>query len=129
MADDPPTPSAQPPKARPNVSPMVRWKQAHASLAPFVLAPLILTASTGIAYRVVKDWMGWPRDRAHPLMTLHEGEWLKPLFGPHGETLYVVLNGLGLLWMLTTGALMLSQRLLRWWDSRQKRRNEGGEGT
>ncbi|MFM9087747.1 MAG: hypothetical protein ACKOPT_06360, partial [Cyanobium sp.] len=62
MATDPPIPRGQPLK----VSPMVRWRQAHATLAPFVLAPLLLTASTGVAYRVLKDWLGWPRDRAHP---------------------------------------------------------------
>ncbi|MEB3258543.1 MAG: peptidase, partial [Cyanobacteriota bacterium] len=63
-------------------------------------------------------WGGWNRDQSHPLMTLHEGEWLKPLLGGHAETLYVVLNGLGLLWMLGTGALMVWQRLQRWLASR-----------
>jgi hypothetical protein len=46
-------------------------------------------------------------------MVLHEGEWLKPLIGSGGETVYVLLNGLGLLWMLVTGASMLWQRLRR----------------
>jgi hypothetical protein len=41
-------------------------------------------------------------------MQLHEGEWL----GDQGKTIYVFLNGLGLLWMLSTGALMLVQKLL-----------------
>ena len=45
MADDPPTPRVQPL--------LVRWREAHASLAPFVLAPLLLTACTGMAYRVL----------------------------------------------------------------------------
>lgn len=88
-------------------------RQAHALLAPVVLAPLLLTACTGVAYRVLKDWFGWERNRAHGLMTLHEGEWLKAWFGPHGETVYVLLNGLGLLWMLGTGATMVWQRLRR----------------
>jgi hypothetical protein len=93
---------------------LVKWRQAHARLAPFVVAPLLITASTGVAYRVLRDWLGWGRDKAHPLMTLHEGEWLKPLLGGHGETLYVLLNGLGLLWMLGTGSAMVWQRLRRW---------------
>lgn len=117
MADDPPTPRAQPLQ--------VRWRQAHASLAPVVLAPLLLTACTGMAYRVLKDWGGWDRERAHALMTVHEGEWLKPLLGPQAETLYVVLNGLGLLWMLTTGALMVGERLRRWLAGRAKKGNSG----
>jgi hypothetical protein len=97
-----------------------RLRQAHAALAPIVLAPLLLTACTGVAYRVLRDWLGWERDRAHGLMTLHEGEWLKPLLGPHGETLYVVLNGLGLLWMVGTGITLLWQRLRRGISARGK---------
>ena len=97
----------------PSLPLMVRCRQAHAAVAPFVLAPLLVTASTGVAYRVLRDWLGWGRDQAHPLMTLHEGEWLKPWLGPHGETLYVLLNGLGLFWMVGSGALMVWQRLQR----------------
>ncbi|MEB3243594.1 MAG: peptidase [Cyanobacteriota bacterium] len=100
-----------------------RCRQAHAALAPFVLAPLALTAATGVAYRTLKDWAGWSRDQAHPLLTLHEGEWLKALFGPRAETLYVLLNGLGLLWMAATGAAMAWQRLRRW------RAPRGGGGS
>lgn len=94
-------------------------RQAHATVAPFVLAPLLLTACTGMAYRVLRDWLGWDRERAHNLMTLHEGEWLKPLLGSHGETVYVVLNALGLLWMVASGSAMLWQRWRRWLGGRK----------
>ncbi len=100
--------------------PLGAWcRQAHAMAAPFVVAPLALTACSGVAYRVLRDWLGWDRDQAHGLMTLHEGEWLKPLLGRHGETLYVLLNGLGLVWMLGTGLSLVGQRL---------RRRFGGKG-
>ena len=89
----------------------LRLRRLHAAVAPLVLLPLLLTVGTGIAYRMLRDWAGLGRDQAHLLMVLHEGEWLKPLVGPQGETLYVVFNGLGLLWMLATGASMLWQRL------------------
>ena len=91
----------------------LRLRRAHAALAPWVLAPLLLTVSTGLGYRLLKDWGGLERDQAHPLMVLHEGEWLRRWLGPGGETLYVLLNGLGLLWMLATGGAMLWQRLRR----------------
>jgi hypothetical protein len=91
----------------------LRLRRLHAALAPLVLLPLLLTVGTGMAYRLLRDWAGLGRDQAHILMVLHEGEWLKPLVGPGGETLYVLLNGLGLLWMLATGASMLWQRLRR----------------
>jgi len=91
----------------------LRLRRLHAALAPLVLLPLLLTVCSGMAYRLLRDWAGLGRDQAHILMVLHEGEWLRSLVGPLGESVYVLLNGLGLLWMLLTGALMLWQRLRR----------------
>ena len=101
----------------------VRLRQAHAWLAPLVLAPLLLSAVTGVGYRLLRDWGGLSRDQAHPLMVLHEGEWLQSWVGEVGETLYVLLNGLGLLWMLVTGGVMAGERLRRSW------RRRGGKGV
>jgi hypothetical protein len=80
-----------------------------------------LTVTTGVGYRVLRDWAGLGRDQAHILMVLHEGEWLKQWVGPQGETLYVLANGAGLAWMLITGAAMAIQRLRL-----QLNRGEGG---
>ena len=91
----------------------LRLRRLHADLAPFVLLPLLLTVGSGLAYRLLRDWGGLGRDQAHLLMVLHEGEWLRRWFGPTGETLYVLINGLGLVWMLVTGAAMVWQRLQR----------------
>lgn len=90
-----------------------RLRQWHAAMAPVVLLPLLLTVSTGMGYRLLRDWGGLDRDGAHGLMALHEGEWLRSWFGPAGETIYVLLNGLGLLWMLASGAGLVVQRLRR----------------
>ncbi|MGB5134968.1 MAG: peptidase [Prochlorococcaceae cyanobacterium] len=90
-----------------------RLRRLHAALAPLVLLPLLLTVSTGVGYRLLRDWGGLDRDQAHLLMVLHEGEWLTTWFGPNGETVYVLLNGLGLLWMLISGGAMALQRLAR----------------
>lgn len=90
--------------------PLRRW---HAGLAPVVLLPLAVTVSTGMAYRLLRDWGGLGRDQAHVLMVLHEGEWLNRWFGSTGETIYVLLNGLGLLWMLVSGGAMAVERLRR----------------
>jgi hypothetical protein len=102
--------NTSPAKAR---RPMALLRRAHGSMAPFVLLPLLLTVLSGMGYRLLRDWAGMGRDQAHLLMTLHEGEWLKRWFGPNGETIYVLLNGLGLLWMLGSGAAMALQRLRR----------------
>lgn len=84
----------------------------HATLAPIVLLPLLITVTTGVAYRLSKDWLGLTRDQVHFLMILHEGEYL----GPTLEPVYVLLNGLGLLWMLVTGSIMAVQNFRRTWQ-------------
>jgi len=99
---------------------LARLRTLHGLLAPFVLLPLLLTVTTGMGYRLLRDWGGVGRDQAHLLMVLHEGEWLQRWFGPPGETLYVMLNGLGLLWMVATGSAMAWQRI-----SRRFSRHEG----
>jgi uncharacterized iron-regulated membrane protein len=107
------------PRRLPLASRLRRW---HGALAPFVLLPLLLTVATGLGYRLLRDWGGLERDRAHLLMVLHEGEWLQRWFGRPGETIYVLLNGLGLLWMIGSGAAMLWQR----WRPARARATEGG---
>ena len=81
-------------------------RRLHGAVAPFVLAPLGITVFSGMAYRLLKDWAGLGRDQLHVLMVMHEGEWL----GKDLEPFYVLLNGLGLLWMLISGASLLLQR-------------------
>ncbi|MDB9525674.1 PepSY domain-containing protein [Oscillatoria sp. CS-180] len=85
------------------------FRKLHRTLAPIVLLPLLTTAITGVVYRLSKDWFGLSRDQVHILMTIHEGEYL----GPTLEPFYVLLNGLGLLWMLVTGSVMAFQHFMR----------------
>ena len=82
-------------------------RKFHKALAPWVFLPLILSALTGLFYRVSKDLLGYSRDDVHWLMSLHEGEWL----GDNGELIYVFLNSLGVLWMLITGIQMFSKQI------------------
>ena len=98
----------------------LRLRRWHAALAPVVILPLLVTVGSGLGYRLLRDWAGLNRDQVHLLMVIHEGEWLNPWFGPHGETLYVLLNGLGLLWMLASGAAMAVDTI-----ARRLRRMEG----
>ena len=104
----------------------VRLRRAHAALAPLVLLPLATTVLSGTGYRLLRDWGGLERDQAHWLMVLHEGEWLRQWFGPNGETVYVLVNGLGLLWMLASGAAMAIEQLGR--RLRRGRARPGGAG-
>ena len=82
-------------------------RQIHQALAPWVFLPLFLSAISGLFYRISKDLLGFSRDEVHWLMSLHEGEWL----GDNGELIYVLLNSLGVLWMLITGFQMFSKTI------------------
>jgi uncharacterized iron-regulated membrane protein len=64
---------------------------------------------SGVGYRLARDWFGASREQVHWLMTLHEGEWL----GPTLEPIVVLMNAVGLLWMLITGLALLIERWRR----------------
>ena len=95
----------------------MNFRRLHATMAPFVFLPLLITVTTGVAYRLGKSWLGLTRDQVHFLMVIHEGEYLGKMFEP----IYVLLNGLGLLWLLATGGIMAYQNLVRspWWRTWQ----------
>ena len=93
----------------PVTSPLVRARELHRTLAPWVLMPLLVTMTTGVSYRLARDWFGCSREQVHWLMVMHEGEWM----GSSLEPVFVLLNALGLLWMLVTGASILIGRWRR----------------
>ena len=43
---------------------LLRIRRWHGRLAPVVLLPLLITVSTGLGYRLMRDWGGWGRDQA-----------------------------------------------------------------
>ena len=88
---------------------LVRVRELHQRIAPFVLLPLFVTVCSGVGYRIARDWFGASREQVHWLMTLHEGEWL----GPTLEPIVVLMNAVGLLWMLITGLALLIERWRR----------------
>ena len=88
---------------------LVRVRELHQRIAPFVLLPLFVTVCSGVGYRLARDWFGASREQVHWLMTLHEGEWL----GPTLEPIVVLMNAVGLLWMLITGLALLIERWRR----------------
>jgi len=98
------------------------FREWHRRLAGIMIIPLIVTAITGISYRLSKDWFGFTRDEAHFLMVIHEGEYL----GDELKGIYVLLNGLGVLFLLTTGATMLFSNVMKsgLFSSRQQQKEE-----
>lgn len=77
-------------------------RSIHAVLAPIALLPLLISATTGIAYRLGNTWFALPDSVRHQLMNLHQGSY----FGSVGRVIYVALVGLGLVILLVTGVQM-----------------------
>ena len=96
-------------------------RKLHGTVAPFVMLPLLVTVTTGVTYRLSKDWLGLGRDQVHFLMSIHEGEYL----GPALEPFYVLLNGLGLLWMLATGGVMMAKNIRQNFAAKTASKNSG----
>jgi uncharacterized iron-regulated membrane protein len=84
----------------------MNFRKLHRKTAPLLFLPLLLTALTGVAYRVGRAWFGLPDNVANVLMTIHEGRFLgRPLV-----PIYVLLMGLGLVGLITTGLTLLRKR-------------------
>ena len=78
------------------------FRKYHRTIAIALCLPLLLTVLTGVAVTLVGEWslsLGLSRSF---LLKLHTGE----LF--HLESVYPLLNGLGLLGLLVTGISMTS---------------------
>lgn len=89
---------------QPKTSPKFDFRTIHKLVAPILFLPLVLSAITGIGYRVARSYLGWSKEQAEIFMVIHQGEYLGDFFKP----IYVLLLGLGLLGMLVTGINMTS---------------------
>jgi len=86
---------------------MIPFRQLHRTLAWAIALPLLLTASTGMLYRFMRNVLGYEKHQVHWLMDLHQGEFY------HSEVLsvlYVVLLAGGALTMLITGYTMVARQ-------------------
>ncbi|MEO0055012.1 MAG: hypothetical protein RLZZ50_959 [Verrucomicrobiota bacterium] len=81
----------------------------HRRLAPWLIAPLVVSAATGLLYRLGRSWFGLDRETGHAILDVHSGAWL----GDTGSSLYLAATGLGLLALCGSGAWLL-------WRSRAK---------
>ncbi len=81
----------------------------HRRLVPIMVLPLLITVLTGSLFQVAE--LTGQESNFYWLLDLHKGE-----FGPLNlEVIYPFLNGLGLLLLLSSGAVM-------WWTTRPRKR-------
>jgi hypothetical protein len=78
----------------------------HNRLALVALVPLMITAVSGVLFRLLETWTSLPVSSFRWLMVLHQGGWL----GPQLKPVYVLLVGMGLVGLLATGMRMLAGR-------------------
>ncbi len=79
------------------------FRTIHRIAAPVLFLPLLVSAVTGVTYRIGKSWFGMSRENAEIFLEIHQGEYLGKFFQP----IYVLFVGLGLLGMIATGINML----------------------
>jgi uncharacterized iron-regulated membrane protein len=77
-------------------------RKIHRKFAPWLLPFLLLSAITGIVYRIGRSWFGFTKETGNDVLFFHTGSW----FGTHGSVLYVIVLGCGLLFMIISGLWM-----------------------
>jgi len=83
-------------------------RRLHSSVALVAVLPLVMSASSGILFRLLESWGHLPEEQIEWLMDLHQGAWLGDALKP----VYVVLVGLGLVVLLGSGVTMLRRARL-----------------
>lgn len=80
----------------------VNPRSIHGFLAPILFAPLLVSAITGIGYRIGRAWFNLPKEKIEILMDIHQGSY----FGSFLQMIYILLIGLGLIAILISGIQM-----------------------
>lgn len=84
----------------------MNFRKLHRQLSPWIFVVLVVSVLTGVGYRVGRAWFGMEREMGGWLMDLHTGEWLGSAVSPF----YLLLPGLGLLFVAVSGFAVLLQR-------------------
>lgn len=88
----------------------INFRQIHRKIALISILPLLITALTGVIYRLLRHWVGIPKPQISFLLAIHEGRYLGEILNP----IYVLLEGLGLCILLVTGTVMLWKEIKSW---------------
>ncbi len=80
----------------------VKLRKLHRKLAPWLLPFLLISAITGIVYRIGRSWFAFTKETGNEVLYFHTGSW----FGTHGSVIYVIALGIGLLFLVVSGLYM-----------------------
>ncbi len=81
-------------------------RRLHRTLAPWLAVLLILTALTGVSYRVGRAWFGMDKTTGHRVLALHTGDWM----GTTASTAYTVVVAAGIVVLAGSGIAMAVNR-------------------
>ncbi len=102
-------------------------RNTHWLLVAIFHLPLIVTAQTGVAYRLGRDWFGLKSEKAEFFMIIHRGAYL----GSTLSVFYVLIIGLGLIALLVTGinTTSLSRINIPQWQPQQPSPQQSSQST
>jgi diguanylate cyclase (GGDEF)-like protein len=79
-------------------------RSIHRWLGLILLFPLAISAETGVAYRLGRDWFGISSEQTEIFLRIHQGAYLGSTF----SVFYVLMLGMGLVALLIAGIEMTS---------------------
>ncbi|MFN4067712.1 MAG: PepSY domain-containing protein [Thermosynechococcus sp.] len=83
-------------------------RKQHRQLSLLLVLPLLLTTATGVAYRLGHSWFGLSKDFAKIILKVHTAAFL----GEKGELIYVVVVGLGVIFLAFSGLTLIQRKIL-----------------
>ncbi len=80
----------------------INFRKYHRQIAPIFFIPLLLTALTGVIYRVTESWFGIEGDVVEIFLDIHQGNYL----GKQLRPFYVLFLALGVIGLIISGVIM-----------------------
>ncbi len=80
----------------------INFRKYHRQIAPIIFVPLLLTALTGVIYRVAESWFGLEGDAVEFFLDIHQGSYL----GKQLRPFYILFLALGVIGTLVSGIVM-----------------------
>jgi len=81
----------------------VNFRKLHRQIGLIIFIPLLLTAITGVIYRLAESWFGIEGDATKIFMVIHQGSYL----GKELRPFYVLLLALGTIGIIVSGLMMI----------------------
>lgn len=96
----------------------MKFRLLHRKISIWLALPLLVSAMTGVAYRIGRSWFGMSSHTGGEILSIHSWDWL----GKAGSMTVIWVVGCGLLFLCWSAAQMLWGSGRRVFQSPQKNR-------